>query len=59
MKKTIIISVLSILIISCGKNEDNTNIDSLITSKNLVSIKAKRAELQTQLTDRDEYIKDV
>ena len=56
MKKTIIISVLSILIISCGKNEDNTNIDSLITSKNLVSIKAKRAELQTQLTKLDDAI---
>jgi RND family efflux transporter MFP subunit len=56
MKKTIIISVLSILIISCGKNEDNTNIDSLIASKNLVSIKAKRAELQTQLTKLDDAI---
>ena len=56
MKKTIIISVLSILLFSCGKNDDNTNIDSLITSKNLVSIKAKRAELQTQLTKLDDAI---
>ena len=56
MKKTIIISVLSILLFSCGKKEDNTNIDSLITSKNLVSIKAKRAELQTQLTKLDDAI---
>ena len=56
MKKTIIISVLSILLFSCGKNEDNTNIDSLIASKNLVSIKAKRAELQTQLTKLDDAI---
>ena len=56
MKKTIIISVLSILIISCGKKEDNANIDSLIDSKNLVSIKAKRAELQTQLTKLDDAI---
>ena len=59
MKKTIIISVLSILIISCGKNEDNTNIDSLIASKNLVSIKAKRAELQTQLTQLDNAIAEL
>ena len=56
MKKTIIISALSILLFSCGKKEDNTNIDSLITSKNLVSIKAKRAELQTQLTKLDDAI---
>jgi membrane fusion protein (multidrug efflux system) len=56
MKKKIIISVLSILLFSCGKKEDNTNIDSLITSKNLVSIKEKRAELQTQLTKLDDAI---
>ena len=56
MKKIILITTFSILIISCGKNEDNTNIDNLITSKNLVSIKAKRAELQTQLTKLDDAI---
>ena len=56
MKKTIIISVLSILLFSCGKKEDNANIDSLIASKNLVSIKAKRAELQTQITKLDDAI---
>jgi RND family efflux transporter MFP subunit len=56
MKKTIIISVFSILLFSCGKKEDNANIDSLIASKNLVSIKAKRAELQTQLTKLDDAI---
>lgn len=56
MKKIILIATLSILIISCGKKEDNANIDSLIASKNLVSIKAKRAELQTQLTKLDDAI---
>ncbi len=56
MKKIILIATFSILIISCGKKEDNANIDSLITSKNLVSIKAKRAELQTQLTKLDDAI---
>ena len=56
MKKIILITTFSILIISCGKKEDNANIDSLIDSKNLVSIKAKRAELQTQLTKLDDAI---
>ena len=56
MKKIILIATLSILLFSCGKKEDNTNIDSLIASKNLVSIKAKRAELQTQLTKLDDAI---
>ena len=56
MKKIILIATFSILLFSCGKKEENANIDSLITSKNLVSIKAKRAELQTQLTKLDDAI---
>ena len=56
MKKIILIATLSILLFSCGKKEENANIDSLIASKNLVSIKAKRAELQTQLTKLDDAI---
>ena len=56
MKKIILIATISALLFSCGKKEDNANIDSLITSKNLVSIKAKRAELQTQLTKLDDAI---
>ena len=56
MKKIILIATFLSLIFSCGKKEDNTNIDSLIASKNLVSIKAKRAELQTQLTKLDDAI---
>ena len=56
MKKIILIATFSALLFSCGKKEDNTNIDSLIASKNLVSIKAKRAELQTQLTKLDDAI---
>jgi RND family efflux transporter MFP subunit len=56
MKKIILIATFSTLLFSCGKKEDNTNIDSLIASKNLVSIKAKRAELQTQLTKLDDAI---
>ena len=56
MKKIILIATFLSLIFSCGKKKDNTNIDSLIASKNLVSIKAKRGELQTQLTKLDDAI---
>ena len=56
MKKIILIATFSVLVFSCGKKEENTNIDSLIASKNLVSIKAKRAELQTQITKLDDAI---
>jgi membrane fusion protein (multidrug efflux system) len=56
MKKIMLIATFSVLLFSCGKKEENTNIDSLIASKNLVSIKAKRAELQTQITKLDNAI---
>ena len=56
MKKIILIATFSALLFSCGKKEDNTNIGSLIASKKVVSIKAKRAELQTQLTKLDDAI---
>jgi RND family efflux transporter MFP subunit len=59
MKKIILIATFSVLIFSCGKKEENANIDSLIASKNLVSIKAKRAELQTQLTQLDNAIAEL
>ena len=56
MKKLLLITLLSIILFSCGNKEENANIDSLITSKNLVSIKAKRIELQAQLTKLDDAI---
>jgi len=59
MKKIILIATFSALVFSCGKKEDNATIDSLIASKNLVSIKAKRAELQTQLTQLDDAIAEL
>ncbi len=55
MKKLLLITLLSIILFSCG-NKENANIDSLITSKNLISIKAKRIELQAQLTKLDDAI---
>jgi len=38
------------------KKEDTTTIDALASSKNLTAIKAKRAELQTQIAKLDEAI---
>jgi membrane fusion protein (multidrug efflux system) len=56
MKKIILIATISAVLFSCGKKEENATIDSLIASKNVASIKAKRAELQTQLTQLDDAI---
>jgi RND family efflux transporter MFP subunit len=59
MKNLFLIATFSLLLFSCGKKEDNKNIDSLIASKNLVSIKAKRVELQAQLTQLDDAIAEL
>ena len=56
MKKLLLIALLSSVLFSCGNKEDNTNIDALIASKDLVSIKAKRADLQTEITKLDDAI---
>ncbi len=50
MKKLFILSTLSILLFSCGKKEDNTNIDTLIKSKNIKELQAKKALIQADLT---------
>ena len=53
MKKILILTTLSILIFSCGKKDDNTNIDTLVKSKNVDNIKAKRDLLQADLAKLD------
>jgi RND family efflux transporter MFP subunit len=56
MKKIFIIPILTLLLFSCGKKEENTNTDALIASKNLTLIKEKRAALQTEITKLDEAL---
>ena len=56
MKKIFLISILSILLFSCGKKEDNTNIDSLISSKNVTALQARKALIQADLTKIDEAL---
>ncbi|WP_395076841.1 efflux RND transporter periplasmic adaptor subunit [Flavobacterium sp.] len=53
MKKIFILTTLSMLIFSCGKKEDNTNIDALVESKNVINIKAKRDLLQADISKLD------
>jgi membrane fusion protein, multidrug efflux system len=48
MKQLFLLATISILLFSCGKKEE-TNIDDLIKSKDLVNIKAKRDLLQADL----------
>lgn len=56
MKKIFLLSTLSILLFSCGKKEDNTNIDTLISSKNVKELQAKKALIQADLTKIDEAL---
>ena len=44
------------LIFSCGKKDDNTNVDAIVASKNVANIKAKRDVLQKDLTKLDEAL---
>ena len=49
MKQLIILFTATIMLFSCGKKEENANIDALIKSKDLVAIKVKRDILQADL----------
>ena len=49
MKNYLITITASILIISCGKKQDNQNVDDLIKSKDLTAIKSRRDLLQADL----------
>ncbi len=53
MKKIIAFLTLSIVMISCASKENSQNIDDLVKSKNLKSLQAKRALLQTDLAKID------
>lgn len=56
MKKIFLIFTLSSLLFSCGKKENEATIDSLIESKNLTELRARRAAIQTDLTKIDEAL---
>jgi membrane fusion protein (multidrug efflux system) len=54
MKKLILFTAFSILLASCGNKE--ANVDSIIKSQKIEDIKAKRAELQSDITKLDEAL---
>lgn len=56
MKKLLLLSAFSILFVACSQKAVDGNIDTLIASKNLEAIKAKRAILQADITKIDEAL---
>lgn len=56
MKKIIILTALSIVLIACNSSEKNQSVDAIIASKDVKAITAKKAELQLQLEQIDEAL---
>ena len=56
MKKLLLLSAFSLLLVACSQKSDDGNVDKLIASKNLEAIKAKRAALQADITKIDEAL---
>jgi membrane fusion protein (multidrug efflux system) len=56
MKKIIILTTLSIVLISCNSSDKNKSIDKLIASKDVKAITEKKAELQSQLSQLQEAL---
>jgi membrane fusion protein (multidrug efflux system) len=56
MKKILILTTLSIVLIACNSSEKNQSVDSIIASKDAKALTAKKAELQLQLSQIDEAL---
>jgi membrane fusion protein (multidrug efflux system) len=56
MKKILILTILSIVLIACNSSEKNQSVDSIIASKDAKALTAKKAELQLQLSQIDEAL---
>src|SRR6187402_1187315 len=56
MKKILILTALSIVLIACSSSEKNQSVDAIIASKDIKAITAKKSELQLQLTQIDEAL---
>jgi membrane fusion protein, multidrug efflux system len=54
-KKIIVIAILSLSIISCA-NKENSNIDQLISSKNVKGLQERKARLQAEITKIEEAL---
>nr|WP_315194839.1 efflux RND transporter periplasmic adaptor subunit [uncultured Flavobacterium sp.] len=56
MKKALILTTLLIILIACNSSDKKQSIDAIIASKDIKAITAKKAELQSQLTQIDEAL---
>jgi membrane fusion protein, multidrug efflux system len=56
MKKIVLITILSSILLSCGGKENNASIEQLLKSKNAKELQAKRTLLQADLLKIDEAL---
>lgn len=56
MKKIILFTTISLLLLSCSKNEKEASIEQLISDKNVTALQAKKATIQAELTKIDDAL---
>lgn len=56
MRKIVIITTLSILLLSCGNKENKQSIESLIETKNTKALQEKKTALQVEITKIEEAL---
>jgi RND family efflux transporter MFP subunit len=56
MKKIILFTTISLLLLSCSKNEKEASIEQLISDKNVAALQAKKATIQAELTKIDDAL---
>ncbi|WP_310381743.1 efflux RND transporter periplasmic adaptor subunit [Flavobacterium sp.] len=56
MKKIVILTTLSILLLSCGNKENKQSIDSLIETKNIKALQEKKTALQVEVAKIEEAL---
>lgn len=49
MKKTIILSLLTVILVACGGKDGNQTVDKLIETKNIKGLQEKKAALQAEI----------
>jgi membrane fusion protein, multidrug efflux system len=57
MKKRLTATVLSLLLVACNSGTDTASIATIIASKDIKAITAKKTELQTQMAQLDDAMK--
>jgi membrane fusion protein (multidrug efflux system) len=56
MKKILILITLSVVLFACNSSDKNQSIESLVASKDIKAISAKKAELQSQVLQLEEAL---